>query len=77
MAAVIAFVADDGSPVAWVFGPGKFSAVRTIEGTWRSPAPESKAGDFADGYERLPEAEANALSNEARMAAIVRPGGPA
>lgn len=77
MAAVVAFVADDGSPVAWVFGPGGFSAVRTLDGAWKSPAPASKAGDFADGYERLPEAEANALSNEARMAAIGRPGRPA
>ena len=67
---ILAFVSDDGSKVAWVFGPGEFSAVRSLEGDWRSPAPKVKAGDFVSdgGYDRLPDAAALALSEEAREA---------
>jgi hypothetical protein len=64
---VLAFIADDDSGVAWVF-EDEFSAVRGPDGTWKSPAPDAKLGDFMDEYSTLPPAEALALSKEARMA---------
>ena len=62
----IAFKDDEGSKVAWLFGPGDFSAVRGLRGDWTSPAPVCKAGDFEDGYSRVKGAEADALLAEAR-----------
>jgi hypothetical protein len=65
---VLAFISDSDSKVAWVFGPGDFSAVRSLVGAWSSPAPKVKAGDFTSdgGYDRLSDADAIALSEEAR-----------
>jgi len=64
--AFFAFRSDTGSKVAWLFGPGYFSAVRSLRGNWRSPAPASKVGDFEDGYSRVKGPEADALLAEAR-----------
>lgn len=70
--AAIAFVADDGSGVAFVFDAWG-SAVRGLDGTWRSPAPVSRVGDFADGYDTASAADALALSKEARIATLEFP----
>jgi hypothetical protein len=61
---VLAFVSENSS-VAYVFGPGKFSAARALDGSWRSPAPDCKFGDFQEGYDRLDDAAAAALFEEA------------
>jgi|GEM_PF-689791 len=68
----IAFVADSGSGVAFVFDDWG-SAVRGLDGTWRSPAPASKVGDFMDEYTTASPADALALSKEARIATLEFP----
>ncbi len=70
----LVFVSDSASKVAWVFGPGKFSAMRDLSGAWRSPSPACTVGDLYADYHEPPEAEATALLTEAR-AVIVREDG--
>ena len=69
-----AWVDEDGSPVAFVFGSDGFSAVRSLEGDWRSPAPSVKLGEFMeDGYRSASGDEAETLLKAARISASVSP----
>jgi hypothetical protein len=67
----LAFISDDGSGVAFVFADDDFSAVRNLAGSWRSPAPDCKFGDFEDGYTKLSPKAAEALIIEARTSVRV------
>ena len=68
----MAWLADDGSGVAWVIRPGIDSA-RRVDGKWVSPAPKVPAEFFADGFDRLGETGARALLNASRTALAEEP----
>jgi hypothetical protein len=73
MSEVMAFVADDGSCEAWVFGPGTRSA-RRVAGKWVSPAPTVTFAFFMEDFTRLDDAGARALLNDSRAALPEEPG---
>ena len=62
----VAWIDSKGSIVAFVFD-GDFSAVRSLDGNWRTPAPSGlNVRDLsADGYEMASAAEAAALVKSA------------
>ena len=65
----VAWIDSEGSSVAFVYD-GDFSAARSLDGDWRTPAPSGlNVRDLsADGYETTSSAEAAALVKAARMA---------
>lgn len=65
---LIAIVADDGSQSAYVFGPDGFSAVRSRDGRWSSPAPQMPVDALLVGHHRESGLIAKGLSIEARSA---------
>lgn len=65
---LIALTARDGSFEAYLFGPAASSAYRDRDGIWTSPAPPISDGDLAALFERLSDAEAEALNVEAAHA---------
>jgi len=64
---VDAFIDAEGTDVAFVFTEG-FSALRRLDGTWSTPAPDCTFGDFEEGWRSLSPVDAAALLSEARMA---------
>ena len=65
----VAWIDSEDSGAAFVFD-GAFSAVRSADGDWRTPAPSGlNVRDLsADGYEMASPAEAAALIKAARIA---------
>ena len=65
----VAWIDSKGSSVAFLYD-GDFSAARSLDGDWRTPAPSGlNVRDLsADGYEMASPAEAAALVKAARIA---------
>jgi len=64
----VAWIDLEGSSVAFVFD-GDFSAARSLDGNWRTPAPSGlNVRDlYADGYTTASDEEEATLLKDARM----------
>ena len=68
-----AWIDSEGSVAAFVFDSG-FSAVRSADGAWKSPAPLTNIRDLsADGYVSASAEVVAALVKEARIAGTESP----
>lgn len=65
---LLVFVAHQDTYEALVYGPGRFSARRDLDGVWTSPAPTMRLSELGARFKRIDDAESEKLLAEARAA---------